>query len=81
MQRVAAGPRRTGTDALAQKLAGFAPLSMKATKQMLLTSGGLSPDQILQRDAALLAYLVTTADAKEGLTAFLEKRPANYQGA
>lgn len=72
---------RTGTDALAQKLAGFAPLSMKATKQMLLTSGGLSPDQIVQRDAALLAYLVTTADAKEGLTAFLEKRPANYQGA
>ena len=47
---------------------------------MLLTSNGLGPDQIRQRDAALLAYLVTTADAKEGLTAFLEKRPASYKG-
>lgn len=71
---------RTGTDELARKLAGFAPISMRATKQMLLTSAGLSPDQILQRDAALLAYLVSTADAKEGLTAFLEKRTASYKG-
>lgn len=71
---------RTGTDDLARKLAGFAPISMRATKQMIGGSAGLSPEQILQRDAALLAYLVTTADANEGLTAFLEKRPASYQG-
>ena len=71
---------RNGTDELARKLAGFAPISMRTTKQMLLTSNGLGPDQIRQRDAALLAYLVTTADAKEGLTAFLEKRPAFYKG-
>lgn len=71
---------RTGTDELAKKLAGFAPLSMRATKQMLLTSNGLGQEQILQRDAAMLAYLVTTADAKEGLTAFLEKRTATYKG-
>ena len=71
---------RNGTDELAAKLAGFAPISMRTTKQMLLTSNGLGPDQIRQRDAALLAYLVTTADAKEGLTAFLEKRPAFYKG-
>lgn len=71
---------RAGTDELAAKLAGFAPASMRATKQMSLHSAGLRPDQILQRDAALLAYLVSTADAKEGLTAFLEKRPAQYKG-
>lgn len=71
---------RDGTDELARKLAGFAPISMQAVKQMLLTSNGLSPAQILQRDAALLAYLVTTADAKEGLTAFLDKRSAFYKG-
>ena len=71
---------RSGTDDLARKLAGFAPLSMKATKAMLLGSAGLSPDQVLQRDAALLAYLCTTSDAREGLTAFLEKRSASYKG-
>ena len=61
-------------------MAGFAPLSMRANKQMSIESAGLSPAQILQRDSALLAYLVTTADAKEGLTAFLEKRAAQYKG-
>ncbi len=71
---------RAGTDELAAKLAGFAPLSMRANKQMSIESAGLSPAQILQRDSALLAYLVTTADAKEGLTAFLEKRAAQYKG-
>ncbi len=71
---------RAGTNELAHKLARFAPISMRATKRMLLTSAGLNPDQILQRDAAMLAYLVSTADAKEGLTAFLEKRPASYKG-
>lgn len=71
---------RAGTQALASKLAGFAPLSMKATKQMIGGSAGLGPDQILQRDAALLAYLCTTEDAREGLTAFLAKRPAVYKG-
>lgn len=71
---------REGTDALAAKLAGFAPLTMAATKQMSITSAGLAPEQILQRDAALLAYMMTTSDAKEGLSAFLEKRAANYKG-
>ncbi|MGI5951161.1 MAG: enoyl-CoA hydratase/isomerase family protein [Brooklawnia sp.] len=74
------GELRIGTDELALKLAGFAPASIQASKQMLITSFGLSPDQILQRDAALLAYLVTTTDAKEGLTAFLEKRSPKYTG-
>lgn len=71
---------RAGTDELAARLAGFAPVSLQASKQMLVTSVGLSPEQVLQRDAAMLAYLVTTADAKEGLTAFLEKRAARYTG-
>lgn len=71
---------RSGTEQLAAKLAGFAPISMRTTKQMMVTSAGLAPDQLLQRDSALLAYLVTTADAKEGLTAFLEKRAARYTG-
>lgn len=71
---------RVGTDELAAKLAGFAPVSLRASKQMLISSAGQAPEQILQRDAALLAYLVTTADAKEGLTAFLEKRSARYPG-
>ena len=59
---------------------GFAPLSMRATKQMLLYSAGLSPEQLVQRDAALLGWLCTTADAHEGLSAFLARRPAVYQG-
>ncbi|MFB9618242.1 enoyl-CoA hydratase-related protein [Brooklawnia cerclae] len=71
---------RAGTDELAAKLAGFAPLTMRATKEMIGMSAGLSPQQVLQRDAAMLAFLLTTTDAREGLTAFLEKRPARYTG-
>ena len=71
---------RADAAALAVKLAGFAPLSMRATKQMLLYSAGLSPEQLVQRDAALLGWLCTTADAHEGLSAFLARRPAVYQG-
>lgn len=71
---------RDGTAELAHKLAGFAPLTMKATKQMIADAHDLSMEQILQRDSALLAYLYTTEDAIEGLKSFLEKRPAQYKG-
>lgn len=56
---------RNGTDELAAKLAGFAPISMRTTNRCCSLRTALGPDQIRQRDAALLAYLVTTADAQQ----------------
>ena len=66
--------------ALAQRLAGYSPVVMRATKLMIADSHRASAREVAQRDELALAYLMTTQDAREGLTAFLEKRPAHYRG-
>lgn len=65
---------------LGAELAGRSPVVLRATKQMIADAHGATPRQVAHRDELALAYLMTTADAKEGLSAFLEKRPAVYRG-
>jgi enoyl-CoA hydratase len=65
--------------ALAQRLAGHAPLTLWATKESLrrLRSAhlaGVSGEDIVAR-------VYTSADFHEGVRAFLEKRPADWRGA
>ena len=67
-------------DAIAQKLASLPPLGLAAVKKMLRESWSHSLDQELnlQRDA--MRRLGFTEDYREGVAAFLEKRPANFVG-
>ncbi|MBA2466650.1 MAG: 2-(1,2-epoxy-1,2-dihydrophenyl)acetyl-CoA isomerase [Sphingomonas sp.] len=67
-------------DALAAKLASLPPLGLAAIKQMIRASWGHSLDEELdlQRDA--MRRLGFTADYREGVAAFLEKRPATFAG-
>ena len=67
-------------DAIAQKLASLPPLGLAAIKKMLRESWSHSLDQELnlQRDA--MRRLGFTEDYREGVAAFLEKRPANFVG-
>lgn len=70
----------TEAQAIALKLARSPTLAMQATKQALVASerNGLA-DQ-LEMEALLQRQLVKTHDHREGVAAFLEKRPAVFRG-
>ncbi len=65
---------------VAKKLATSATITMKTSKRLIYDGVGKQPTDIAQRDALALAYIYTTKDAIEGLTAFLEKRTPEYRG-
>jgi 2-(1,2-epoxy-1,2-dihydrophenyl)acetyl-CoA isomerase len=67
-------------DALAAKLAALPPLGLAAIKEMIRTSWGQSLDEELIRQRDSMRRLGFTADYREGITAFLEKRPAKFEG-
>lgn len=57
-----------------------APTSVRAIKQMVLSTGGLSARQAQsQRSPALMAAL-DSEDSREGLAAFQQKRPPQWTG-
>lgn len=67
-------------DALAAKLAALPPLGLAAIKQMVRTSWDRSLDEELDLQRDEMRRLGFTADYKEGVAAFLEKRPAHFVG-
>jgi enoyl-CoA hydratase/carnithine racemase len=60
---------------LATLLAGHAPLTLRATKEALRRIRHGRRD-----DTDLIASCYTSEDFREGLEAFLQKRPARWQG-
>lgn len=64
-------------DALARQLAGHAPLTMRVTKELLRR---LRTQQVPVHDDDLVGMVYTSADFKEGMDAFLNKRKPNWQG-
>lgn len=67
-------------DALAAKLASLPPLGLAAIKRIIRTSWGRSLDQELDLQRDEMRRLGFTEDYREGVAAFLEKRPANFTG-
>ncbi|MGV9949390.1 enoyl-CoA hydratase-related protein [Rhodococcus aetherivorans] len=68
--------------ALARELAvTTAPVSVAITRQMLYRmSPQATPFATQKLDSKLIANVLTTPDAIEGVSAFLERRPANFPG-
>lgn len=67
---------------LAEKLASQAPQALAETKRLLgaLAKGPIGADST--RDSGKsFERLLNTLDAREGISAFLEKRPAKWEGA
>ncbi|WP_338504079.1 2-(1,2-epoxy-1,2-dihydrophenyl)acetyl-CoA isomerase PaaG [Sphingomonas kaistensis] len=67
-------------DALAAKLASLPPLGLAAIKRLIRSSGERTLDQELDLQRDEMRRLGFTEDYREGVAAFLEKRPATYRG-
>jgi len=66
---------------IAERVARLAPLAVSGSKRLLDEAGREALERALDREAALCEQLFETADAREGLAAFLEKREPRFRGA
>ncbi len=53
--------------------------ALAITKRHLINMSGVSLDDVLEQSMQISAAARETKDAREGLTAFLEKRKPNWQ--
>ncbi len=65
---------------LATRIAGHAPLAVRAVKDLAQASQDVTLDQAMRLGGALRWIVGQTEDAKEGPRAFAEKRDASYKG-
>jgi len=65
---------------LAQRIAKNAPLAVAAAKRAVNLGVELNLSEALRLEARLLGELFRSKDVKEGVAAFLERRPAKFQG-
>ncbi len=64
----------------AETIAAMAPLAAIATKEMVNAAFEMSLAQGINFERRLFHGLFGTEDQKEGMTAFVEKRPGNWKG-
>jgi enoyl-CoA hydratase len=67
--------------AIAASIADNAPLAVRAAKTMVLANQDISLQASNKLERQIFSSLFGTADRKEGMSAFLEKRPAKFAGA
>lgn len=67
-------------DAVAAKLASLPPLGLAAIKQIVRSSWSRTLDEELDLQRDEMRRLGFTHDYREGVAAFLEKRPARFEG-
>jgi enoyl-CoA hydratase len=67
-------------EAILTQIAANAPLSIKYALQAVNNGVETSLSEGLLLEASLVAICTSTEDKKEGTSAFLEKRPAKFQG-
>ncbi|HEX6866098.1 MAG TPA: enoyl-CoA hydratase-related protein, partial [Caulobacteraceae bacterium] len=66
--------------ATAAKIAANAPLSVQVIRKTLSESRGLSIRQAIEVELTHYDSLTPTADRREGITAFNEKRSPRFEG-
>lgn len=79
-QVVEEGACLTAALALAESLAGLAPLALAAGKRLIDQGAGLPLASAVTFERETVSMLFGTDDRVEGVTAFLEKRPPEFMG-
>ncbi len=65
---------------LARKIASQAPVAVRMGKEAVLRAHDLTIEEGLDYERRLFYLLFATEDQKEGMAAFIEKRPPQWQG-
>ena len=65
---------------VAQQIVSAAPLAVRASRRVVLAAGSESDDTLRKVSREIVDELLVSVDGKEGLAAFAEKRPPQWQG-
>jgi enoyl-CoA hydratase len=65
---------------LADEIGRNAPLAVAASKRIVVESAQWGPDEAFDRQREASAHVFESEDAREGATAFKERRPPRWQG-
>jgi enoyl-CoA hydratase len=68
------------TMAMAGKIAAKSPLVLKLLKRAMSNGLDMPLPAALAHEQAVIGLVLDSRDAHEGCTAFLEKRPAKFEG-
>ncbi len=80
INRITEGPSIDGAKELAARVAENGPLALIASKAIVRDSHEWSEAEMWDKQAAYIAPVFTSCDAREGAAAFAEKRKPNWQG-
>jgi enoyl-CoA hydratase len=74
------GQALEGALELAGTIAANGPLALMATKRIMVESADWSDSEFFTRQGGIVEPVMTSEDAREGATAFAEKRPPVWKG-
>lgn len=74
------GDALAGATELARRVVANAPLSVAASKRVINAQRDWATEEDFERQAEITAPVIASADAKEGATAFAEKRAPKWSG-
>ncbi|MDE2560922.1 MAG: crotonase/enoyl-CoA hydratase family protein [Sphingomonadales bacterium] len=81
VNRVVEGSSIDEAKALAARIAENGPLALIASKAIVRESFDWSDEEMWDKQAAYIAPVFSSSDAREGAAAFAEKRKPNWKGA
>lgn len=80
VNKVTDGPAIEGARELAQRIAANGPLALIASKGIIRDSWGWADQDVLPNQAPYIAGVFASEDAREGATAFAQKRKPEWTG-
>lgn len=80
VNRLTDGPAIEGARELARRIAENGPLALIASKGIIRDSWNWSDEEMMERQQQYIAVVFKSEDAREGATAFAEKRKPNWKG-